>query len=119
MATNLSSMINMTPHAIAIVGNDGAKTIIPPSGKVARVKTAEQVIDSLDFGVPVVQTVVTGVEGFDGVPSGASVIVSSMVLDNLPAKCPFRLRAYAPDTGATAIRNADGQIEAVTRLRTL
>ena len=112
---NLSNMLNMTPHAIAIVSNDGAKTIIPPSGKVARVKTAETVIDSLDLGINIVSTTVTGVEGFDGIPQFSLVIVSSMVLDNLPAMFPYR--AYAPDTGATAIRNAEGQIEAVTRLR--
>jgi hypothetical protein len=113
---NLANLVNLTPHAINIVGSNGAKTVIPPSGKVARVKTADTIIDSLDLGVSVVSTTVTGVEGFDDIPQFSSVIVSSMVLDNLPAKLPYR--AYAPDTGATALRNAEGQIEAVTRLRT-
>jgi hypothetical protein len=111
----ITTLINLTPHAISIVGNDGAKTIIPPSGKIARVTTAETVVDSL-LDVTVVSTTVTGVQGFDWLPEGASVIVSSMVLDNLPTNFPYR--AYAPDTGATALRNAEGQIEAVRRLRT-
>lgn len=35
-------MVNLTPHEIKIVGEDGeVKAIIPPSGRVARVKTEQ------------------------------------------------------------------------------
>lgn len=45
--------------------------------------------------------------------SNKNIIVSSMVLDNMP----LMANVYAPDTGSTAIRNDKNQIIAVTRLR--
>ena len=114
--TNLNYITNLTPHAITIAPESGVKTIIPPSGKVARVKTSDRVVAVALQGIEIVATTIDAVDGIDGLPAGAAIIVSSMVLDNLPPNCPYE--AYAPDTGATAIRNADGQIEAVTRLRT-
>jgi len=48
--------VNLTPHEIKIVGEDGKeKLVIPPSGRVARVKTEQKVVGYLN-GIPVVKT---------------------------------------------------------------
>lgn len=49
-----------------------------------------------------------------GLPDDGDVecLVSSMVL----AACPGRPNTYAPDTGPTAVRDAEGRIIGVTRL---
>ena len=48
--------VNLTPHEIRIVGEDGrVKFAIPPSGRVARVKTEQKVVGYLN-GIPVVKT---------------------------------------------------------------
>ena len=100
-------MINLTPHAITIRRPDGTDAILPPSGVVARVSTEERVVADLD-GVPVVERVLGAVTGLCEEPC----IVSAMVL----AAVPGRPNTYAPDSGATAIRDERGQIIAVTRL---
>ena len=107
--------VNLTPHAIVVRGKDGVDSIIHPSGKVARVMTTEVVIDPSNAPFPVVKTRITGITGIDGIPDGHAGLVSSLVLDNLPREVEGAF--FAPDTGPTAIRNAEGQIVAVTRLR--
>lgn len=102
-------MLNLTPHPITVRRPDGTETVYPPSGTVARVAMTEEVVGDLD-GVPVVQRTPGQVTGLpdDGTPC----LVSSMVL----AAVPGRPNTFAPDTGATAIRDDAGQIVAVTRL---
>lgn len=113
-------MINLTPHAISIRLADGTTVTIPPSGAIARVEQSETVVGSipLDTGdsVPVITRTKGRVIGlpYDPVRVGGC-LVSSMVLDALPPGTPG---VYAPDTGATAIRNEKGHIVAVTRLVT-
>ena len=103
----LDQLVNLTPHDITIVTPDGEVTI-PASGTVARVTFDEVVIDSFS-GVPVVTRKLAAV---DGIPEDVPVLVSSMVLDAVPG----RPNTFAPDTGKSAIRNAAGQVVAVTRL---
>ena len=72
-------------------------------------------------GVSAITRTPSDVEGifeddFDKHPNG--VLVSAMVLDNLPPSLR-QYPIYAPDTGTSAIRNEKGQVEAVTRLVTL
>jgi len=60
---NEKKLINLTPHPITVVGEDGeVKLVIPPSGKIARVKTEQTVIGEIN-GIPVVKTVFGDVEG--------------------------------------------------------
>jgi len=48
--------VNLTSHEIKIVGEDGeVKLAIPPSGRVARVKTKQKVVGHLN-DIPVVKT---------------------------------------------------------------
>jgi hypothetical protein len=106
-------MINLTPHPIVIRRPDGDWTI-PPSGSIARVTMQETVAGAID-GVPVVTRRAGHVTGLVRDSAGLPVpcLVSAMVLAALPTGTPY---VYAPDTGPTAIRNADGQVVAVTRL---
>lgn len=105
-------LINLTPHALTIAVGDRMVTL-PPSGTVARVATVETaagdvVIDGVT--VPVVLPAYGAVVGLP--PEGTPCIVSALVR----AAVPGRRGVYAPDTGATAIRTAGGQIQAVVRL---
>ena len=87
-------MLNLTPHAIVIQGDDGTSVTIPPNGVVAR-----------QFGE------VTGLPETD-----EACLVSSLVFEAVRLQQPWRRRVYAPDTGATAIRDEAGRIIAVRRL---
>ena len=118
-------MLNLTPHAIKILNADGDTTVVSPSGRVAKVTMAERIDHTVHLvagsvGVPAITRTPDDVEGiqeddFENHPDG--VIVSSMVLDNLPPSLR-QYNIYAPDTGASAIRNEKGQVDAVTRLVT-
>ena len=101
--------INLTPHALAIQLPDGSVTTIPPSGTIARVTTEEVVVSEIS-GVPLVERRFGAVEGLpeEGTPCLVSALVAGAV--------PGRKGVYAPDTGASAVRNEKGHVVAVTRL---
>ena len=102
-------LLNLTPHAITLRTPQG-DVILPPSGTVARVSMADEVVGTA-AGLPVIRRTPGPVVGLptDGTPC----VVSSMVLAALPAGTPG---VYAPDTGPTAIRDERGLVVAVTRL---
>ena len=103
-------MKNLTPHEITLSRADGSTVTFPPSGIIARV-TSVEVVCGEAYCVPVVARSFGAVTGLP--ENGADCcIVSAMVL----AACPGAVGVYAPDTGATAIRNEDGQVVAVMRL---
>ena len=101
-------MLNLTPHTIRIQVGD---TVVdyPPSGVVARVEMTETLADVYN-GVPVINRVPGHVIGLpeEDVPC----LVSAMVLSAVTG----RKGVYAPDTGATAVRDSNGHIDYVTRL---
>ncbi len=101
--------VNLTPHAIVLRTEAGDNITIPPSGDVARVATTE-VITSSVAGIPVITRTMGKPEGLPA--EGTPVLVSAMVA----AACVGRKGVFAPDTGATAIRNDKGHVVAVTRL---
>lgn len=114
-------MRNLTPHAIVIQSPEGTVTL-PPSGVVARVATIEEpagtvVVDGVE--VPVARRRFGAVEGLppDYGPD-RPVVVSALVLEALRASGAPTSGVYAPDTGPTAVRDAEGRILAVTRLVT-
>ena len=113
-------MLNLTPHAIVIRFANGDDLVISPTGKVARLTTEETT--SIDFNseigpIPVISTKVTGVTEIPDPMTNIKFLVSSMVLDSLGSE--YAGLAFAPDTGATAIRDDKGHIVGVTRLRTV
>ena len=105
-------LINCTPHTIKIVGMGE----LPPSGHQVRIEMVEIITNDLVGGVTVITRKPGLVTGLPRDERGAILpcLVSSMVLDALPAGTK---NVYAPDTGATAIRE-NGQVVAVTRLVT-
>jgi len=133
-------LINLTPHPITVVGEDGeVRTIIPPSGVVARVETGQTVVGQV-CGIPVVRTVFGVVEGLpwqcsncrgnpnvcEHVPdlqlTGKCLhqepqkvfIVSSMVAQAVA----FREDVVAPDTSPqSAVRDEQGRIVGVKRFQ--
>lgn len=117
-------MINLTPHEITIVEQDGAEIAsFPASNVIARVSVIEKVTGMVSFdGIPV--DVISSTFGeVEGLPSLSDLegherfLVSSMVLDRLGSE--WSGIAFAPDTGKTAIRDAQGRVIGVTRLRTV
>lgn len=101
-------MLNLTPHAIRVLVN-GEIVTFEPSGIVARVETVETVVGTHN-GIEIVERTTGEVTGLP--EDGQDCIVSAMVLSAVPG----REGVYAPDTGATAIRNDKGHIDHVVRL---
>lgn len=112
-------MLNLTPHAIGVLDADGVTVHqIPASGQVARVavrNVPQGTVLVAGVSLPVVSTSYGDVEGVPAV-GGELFIVSSLVLDRLPAA--YAGQAFAPDTGPSAVRK-DGQVVAVRQFRTV
>lgn len=116
-------LINLTPHQITLVIDDGEGDFIDhavePSGSIARVSMTEVEAGKLqdewgnDF-IPIIRRVPAEVEGLPEPTPDTIFIVSSMVLDAL--KHTTRTDVFAPDTGPSARRNDKGQVTGVYRL---
>ena len=101
-------VVNLCPHALKVeVG--GVDTTFPPSGTVARVTMSPTTIGHLG-GAPIVVNVAGPVTGLPESVDGVVYLVSGMVREALGSARPDVL---APDTGPTARRNAEKQVEAV------
>lgn len=112
----MNNIVNLTPHAITLrlEGGKVEKTFII-SGTQARVAVRATTRDSLindGIQIPVIANEYGEVEGLPESREGTIYIVSALVLGRVSG----RSDVFAPDTGPTAVRNASGQIEAVTRL---
>ncbi len=109
----MNQFVNLTPHAIVL--RIGEKDLsFQPSGTTARVTVEPKPRQSLVYDgteIPVVANEFGAVDGLPEVVDGTIYIVSAMVL----GQCQGRSDVVAPDTGATAVRNEKGHIEAVTR----
>jgi len=103
-------MLNLTPCPIQV----GSITY-QPSGIVARVATIETEIDTY-IGIPVIRRTNGEPVNVPTLPC-EPFLVSAMVLSALPEA--YRGTAFAPDTGATAIRDETGHIKSFTRLVTV
>ena len=106
----MTEFVNLTPHEIVVVRDD-KKIVIPPSGKVARVKVLQRVVGEVD-GILVVKTVFGEIEGLPESKIGVVYIASTIV-----AQAAGRADVLAPDT-TDAIRDEKGQIVAVKRFQT-
>lgn len=111
--------VNMTPHAIVIKTAYGGLFTVEPSGVVARVSTSQRAAGEV-MGVPVRVNTTGGVVGLPAVEDmheGDIYLVSGMVLSALGSE--YVGKVFAPDTGASAIRDEAGHIVAVTALLTV
>jgi hypothetical protein len=90
-------LINLTPHEINV-----GEILIPPSGDVARCNS--HTIDAgTVYGIPVIETRITGISGVPEPQSGVGYIVPSMVR----VQFPKRRDLYSP---AKFIRDKNGSI---------
>lgn len=102
--------INLTPHEIVLVNQNGTISHIYPSGQVARIAIGYQGSDEVP-GVAVAEVLMGQVDGLPAPQEGKFYLVSAMVAQVTST----RADVLAPDTGPTAIRE-NGQVKAVTRL---
>ena len=109
MVKEKEMIINCTPHDISIM-KDGITTVIPKSGIIPRVASAEFDTEQID-GFPCVENSYGKPAGIPDAVAGTYYIVSGMVF-----AATDRSDVVAPDTGSTAVRNRQGYIIAVTRL---
>lgn len=108
--------VNLTPHPITLVRENGETTTIPPSGVVARVAVKREKIGELN-GFPVHRSIFGEVEGLPEPQDGVVYIVSFPVLQALQGK---RSDVVAPDTTPQgAVRDENGQIIGVRGFQTL
>jgi hypothetical protein len=107
-------LVNLTPHEIKIVGQDGEViTTIPPSGQVARVRTKQAVVEYVN-DIPIVKTTFGDVEGLPEPRENIVYIVSSIVAQAVP----HREDVIAPDTSPQGVvRDEKGQIIGVKRFQ--
>lgn len=108
-------LVNLTPHAIVLRSESGTDTVLPPSGTVARVQSADGVLCVIP-GLPVPvkgSPIYGGVIGLPRARSGVYYVVSAMV----GARVAGRTDVLCPGTGPNdnAVRE-NGQIVAVTCL---
>jgi len=108
-------LVNLTPHEIKIVGEDGKiRLVVPPSGQVARVKTEQQVIGSVN-DIPIVKTEFGDVEGLPEPREGVYYIVATLVAQAMKGK---REDVVAPDTSPQGVvRDSEGKIVGVKRFQ--
>ena len=111
------NFVNLTPHAIVIKNGD-INVTVQPSGMLARVTTSE--LDAGEVaGIPVIRRAMGEVSLVlvrDQITTDTILLVSSMVLDAIPADHELAPFCFAPDTGASATRNDKGHIISVSRL---
>ena len=104
----MTTFVNLTPHAINIIDQNGQEHTFPASGEVARVSSSMEEISPIgEFSVA--RQSFGKVEGLPAPQEGTFYIVSGLVL----AHCGHRGDVVAPRTDGTAVRNDKGHIIAV------
>ena len=128
IGNNLRDAVNLTPHAIDIVDDDGKVVLsIPPSGTSARVIPAPQTVAKVSIGDGVfVPVVIDGTgDGHNlftaidlGAQSGAkNIIVSQKLADAYWETMPEGTTRWVPDTGpGSVVRDAGGAVVGVRRM---
>ena len=79
-------IVNLTPHAINIVNNDGSvvKTI-EPSGELARLSTSTKVTGNCD-NIPLTETIYGEIRGLPDPTPDTIFIVSSLIAQRVPER---------------------------------
>jgi hypothetical protein len=112
-------LVNLTPHPITLQTADGTKTTIEVSGTVARIDSSPGT-PAIVAGCPVPVYSATVYGQPNGLPSPAVVapdtlfVVSALFAGRVPGRKDVVYPGTGPNDGA--IRDAKGQIAAVTRL---
>lgn len=101
-------IINLTPHAINFVNNDGSPILtVEPSGQLARVTAKTVTLDTVPLGringIPVTTTEYSEVTGVPEPKEGTIYIVSSLVAQ----RCRDRRDIFIPNE---SVRDDKGRI---------
>lgn len=81
----MESIVNLTPHTVTIVGEDGATVAtIAPSGLVARVATKSEMVGKTESGIPLFATRYGQVTGLPEPEPDTIYVVSGMLLNAVP-----------------------------------
>jgi len=109
-------LVNLTPHPLTLEV-EGRRVELPPAGPAVRVRTEAREVGRVEVegvSVPVVETVYGALENLPE-PQPGTLYVVSLVAAQAAARLG-RADVVAPDTGPTAVRDAEGRIVAVRRL---
>lgn len=103
----MTAIINLTPHGVNILGQDGHTVLVvpPPSGDVARVATIDQPMNGLVIDgatIPVSSPTMGDVVGLPAPQQGVVLLVSALVR----AAVPGRADVVSP---GPLVRGQDGQ----------
>lgn len=98
---NNVKIINLTPHSITIVMENG-NVVIPPSGVVARRETKTEVIGTIN-GIPVTRTKLGPITGLPETVSNDTIYIVSRII----AESSGRNDLYIPDQ---SVRDNEGNI---------
>lgn len=95
------NFVNLTPHTLNIIEEDGSVYTLPPSGQVARVATERRIVNIID-GIEIFETVFGEVVGLPERNRNDLLIVSALV-----AQRTDRTDVYSP---GELVRDADGKV---------
>lgn len=102
--------VNLTPHEITLVREDGSKLSIEPSGAVARVKVTIKQVGSI-AGIPTFITTNGDVEGFPCTLLPDTVyIVSRMVKDKIESYPASPLKNITTVVPGKPIKDDNGNV---------
>jgi hypothetical protein len=100
--------VNLIGHDITISGH----ATLPRSENPCRVETKQRIVGHL-VGIPIVETHFEKIVNLPEPEDGVYYIVSRIAMDFVPFD---REDVFSVDTGATAVRDENGQVVAVTQL---
>ena len=99
---NNINIINLTPHEVNIILENGNIINIPASGTIARCKVERQIINNIN-GIPITQTKFGEIEDLPDPQPNTIYIVSSLVAQAVP----HRTDVFIPDD---CVRDDQGKI---------
>ena len=78
-------LVNLTPHAIDVMGTDNVVRTIPASGMVCRLTTSTELVDVVG-GLRITKTVFGEPSGLPEEKEGTYYLVSQLIKNALPAR---------------------------------
>ena len=96
-------LINLTPHALTLLGAQGQTVYLPASGQVARVSEIREALEEIE-ALPVASVQLGEVEGLPEPQDGVVYVVSALVAGALGGR-----RSDVVSPGAP-VRDAHGSI---------
>lgn len=105
-----TNVINLTPHTINLVAEDGTQLLSLESQGVARVASTTEVVGYLQVGgvaVPQTHTTFGEVEGLPDPTSGVGYVVSNMIISALTQQGIRRTDLFTP---GLQVRDEQGRV---------